>query len=194
MTRPLRSIRAATALSLFAVLAACQAQGPRISSQSAPGVDFATFTTFDFLDPVSTDSAGYHTLTTQQLKDATEREFLARGIRRATGKPDLLVNFAVTTRETISQGASPRIGVSYGGWSGGGMGMGVGVSTGGGVESATEGTLTIDLVGRETNRIVWTGSAVGRLPRDAASRSQAIIDAAVKAILERYPAPRQSTP
>jgi len=187
-------IRAAVTLSLLAVLAACQTQGPQVSSEAASGVDFATFSSFDFHDPLSTDRAGYHTLTTQHLKDAVERELLARGIRHVTTNPDLLVNFAVTTRETISQGTSPRFGVSYGGWSGGGMGMGVGVSTGGGVQTATEGTLTIDLVSRETNRIVWTGSVAGRLPRDAASRSQSIIDAAVKAILERYPAPHQATP
>lgn len=188
------STRAAIALSLLVGLAACQAQGPKITSEAASGVDFATFSTFAFHDPLSTDSAGYHTLTTQHLKDAAGRELLAHGIRHVTDNPDLLVNFAVTTRETISQGTSPRFGVSYGGWSGGGMGMGVGVSTGGGVQTATEGTLTIDLVSRETNRIVWTGSVAGRLPRDAASRSQSIIDAAVKAILDRYPAPHQATP
>jgi len=188
------SIRSAIVLSLLVGLAACQAQGPRVTSEAAAGVDLAGFSTFDFHDPLSTDSAGYHTLTTQHLKEATERELLAHGIRRVTGTPDLLVNFAVTTRETISQGTSPRIGVSYGGWSGGGMGMGVGVSTGGGVETATEGTLTIDLVSRETNRIVWTGSIAGRLPRDAASRSRSLIDTAVKAILDRYPAPHQAMP
>jgi len=194
MSLPSVSTRAAIALSWLVGLAACQAQGPRVTSEAAVGVDLAGFSTFDFLDPLSTDRAGYHTLTTQHLKDAAERELLAHGLRRATGNPDLLVNFAVTTRETISRGTSPRIGVSYGGWSGRGMGMGVGVSTGGGLETATEGTLSIDLVSRETNRIVWTGSIAGRLPRDAANRSRSLIDAAVKAILDRYPAPHQAMP
>lgn len=171
---------------ILLALAACASQAPRITSDAAAGVDLAQYRSFDFLDPLSTDRSGYSTLTTQQLKAAAVRELTARGLRETAVQPDLLVNFTVTTRETLASGGSPRVGVSYGGWSGG-HGMGIGVSTGGGARSVTEGTLTIDLVDRARNQLVWTGSASGRLPRDASSRSQSIIDSAVHSILERYP-------
>lgn len=183
-----RTARTALFACLLTVVAACQSQAPTIRSEAAPGVDFVAYKSFDFMTPLSTDQNGYSTLTTGHLKDAVKRELVLRGYTQTAEKPDILVNFSVSTRESVSSGSSPRVGVSYGGWSGGGHGMGIGMSTGGGVESHTEGTLTIDLVDRAANRLVWTGSAEGRLPRDAASRRQAIIDSAVRAIFAKYPA------
>lgn len=174
-------------VALLATLAACQTQAPQVRSDAASGVDFAAFRTFGFHDPLSTDKNGYSTLTTGHLKSAVEREMSLRGFKRVDEAPDVLVNFTVATRESISSGTSPRVGVSYGGWSGGGLGMGVGMSTGGGVDTYTEGTLTIDIVDRVKNQLVWTGSAVGRIPRDAANKQQALIDKVVQLIYEQYP-------
>lgn len=189
MSLSILTARAMRVAGVFA-LAACQSQAPTIRSDAAPGVDLAAFRTFDFLVPLSTDRNGYSTLTTAQLKEAVKREMLLHGFTQAAQSPDILVNFTVSTRESVSSGSSPRVGVSYGGWSGGGLGMGIGISTGGGARQHTVGTLTVDLVDRAANRLVWTGSAVGRLPQDAASRPQAIIDAAVQAIFAQYPARR----
>ena len=51
----------------------------------------------------------------------------------------------------------------------------------------TEGTLNIDLVDRQKNRLVWEGIAVGRIAKLKPEERAARIDATMAEIFARYP-------
>ena len=55
------------------------------------------------------------------------------------------------------------------------------------VSQYTEGTLNVDLVDRQKNRLVWEGIAVGRMARLKPDERAARIDATMAEIFARYP-------
>ncbi|MFW9777162.1 hypothetical protein, partial [Brucella melitensis] len=56
-----------------AVLAAC-ASGPDIRRDMSPAAQFGTYKTFGYFGELATDRAGYETVFTARLKDATRRQ------------------------------------------------------------------------------------------------------------------------
>lgn len=176
-------------------VAACQTAPPKVYTQSSPELDVAKYQTFGFLDKPATDQAGYRTLTTTQIESAVAREMELRGFRRTATNPDVLVNFNVETKDKVSGTTSkPSVNIGLGGWRGG---YGWGVSTGSGrndVRTETEGSLTIDLVDREKNSLVWSGTASGRLTEAARENPQPVIDGAVRDIFAKFPRPATSVP
>ena len=166
-----------------ALLAACET-APRVRAESAPGADVARYATFGFFEKLGTDQHGYTTIATTQLKAAVTRELEARGVH-LSANPDLLVNFYVQTKDKIeSYPGTLGFGYSHFGWRGVGWGMGYGMTD---VQSYTEGTLTIDLVDRQKNALVWQGVAIGRLAERAMRQSEVTINHAVAAVFEKYP-------
>lgn len=180
------SLRIVSAALIGVLLVACQTR-PEIRTQSAPELDVARYSTFGFLDNVGTDPHGYTTLTTRYLKEAVTREMQARGYTQAE-KPDLLINFNVATQDKVESRAGPHMGVGWGYWRRG-YAWGVGVSDDL-IRNYTEGSLTIDVVDRETNELIWTGTAVGRLTDAVRENPKPAIDEAVNLIFQRYPKPR----
>jgi hypothetical protein len=55
------------------------------------------------------------------------------------------------------------------------------------VHQYTEGTLNVDVVDVQRNRLVWEGVAVGTVGRSTPDKRGAQIDAAVAAIFAQYP-------
>ena len=182
--------RLLAAAALLTVLAACQTH-PQVRSQSAPNLDLTRYTTYGFMEKPSTDTAGYTTLTTRYLEEAVSREMASRGYTRSD-KPDLLVNFNVATKDKI-ESRGPSVGVGYGGGWGWRRGYAWGASYGGNdIQNYTEGSLTVDLVDRERNELVWSGTAVGRLTKKAQDKPQPAIEEAVDLIFDKYPRPEQT--
>ncbi len=180
--RPLRM----TILFTVVVMAGC-ASGPTIIANQAPGFSLANVRTFDFMDPLGTDRDGTRTLMSTFMMASTTRELEARGLTRDSNNPDLLVNFVVSTRETISSRPSAGTSVSfrgsrYGTW--GGYSMGVSTSTND-IVQRTEGSVAIDLVDRASNTLVWEGVARGRVTDRDRENLQPALDAAVTQILAR---------
>jgi hypothetical protein len=175
------------AAALLIVAAGCQTR-PEVRTQSAPNLDVGRYATYGFVDKPGTDTAGYTTLTTRYLREAVSREMQARGYTRSES-PDLLVNFNVATKDKI-ESRGPRVGVGYGGFGGWRHGYGWGVGVGSpDIHNFTEGTLTIDVVDRKSNELVWSGTAVGRLTKSALEKPQPAIDQAVDLIFAQYPKP-----
>jgi hypothetical protein len=166
-----------------ALLSACAAPGPTVRSDAAPGFVLAAYRSYGYVDPVTYDKAGYSSITSGHVRAAIARELERRGLRPGT-PADLLVNFDIRTADKLKQSVQPSLGVSYGSW--GGLGLGVGLGTGG-TRSVTEGTLTIDLVDRARNQMVWSGSVSGELSKTVVEQPQAAIDAAVRRTFERLP-------
>ena len=186
-----RRMRNAIALACTAlILGACQST-PKISSQTAPQANLAQYHTYGFMEKLSTETAGYTSITTQLMKDAVGRELAARGLTRSDN-PDLLVNFVSVGKDKVEGTSDPRVGVSYGhgGWGRGGFGMGVGVGSSD-IRSVREEKLTVDLVDRAQNVLVWSGSAVYRPTEKDRNDARKRIDDSVTRIFGRYPVAAQ---
>lgn len=170
-----------------AALAAC-ASGPDIRSDMNPSARFSEYATFAFFSPLATDKAGYESVLTGRLKDATRRAMEAKGYVYFEEAPDLLVNFYANiedVQEIRSYQTGPAVGFGYygyrygyyGGW--------------GGTEIQTvnykQGTLTIDLVDAKEKVLAWQGQAEGRVSKEARKNPGPAIDAAVAEIMSAVP-------
>lgn len=175
------SVLAITALA--ATLAAC-ATHPQVRTESAPELNILRYQSFGYVEHPDTDKRSYTTLTTRYLKDAINREMLARGYTLNNDHPDLLINFTVASKDRIE--SYPYAGgVGFGrfgrgfGWGGGWYGPDI--------RTVTDGSLTIDLVDPTHRELVWRGVAEGRLTKKALEQPQPAINAAVDAIFNKYP-------
>ncbi len=181
-----RQLRIAAVLASVIAAAGC-ASGPNIVTNAAPGFNLADYQTFSFLRPLSTDNGNVRTIISNELIDSTKRELEFTGLRHVESGGDLLVNFVVSTRETLqtrpSSGASIHHGRGrYGTW--GGYSMSMSTTE---VVQRTEGTLGIDIIDAQRRELVWEGAATGRVTDQTRQNRAANIDAAVTEILARFP-------
>lgn len=167
-------------------LAGCSS-GPRIITNSDPAADWMSYRTFGFFNPLGTDRGNVRSIMSNQLIQSTTREMEAAGYTRADSNPDLMINFVVTTRETLqtrpSTGASMHHGRGrYGTWSG----WSAGASTTE-VVQRTEGTLGVDIVDRARNQLVWEGAATQRVTNTTRENQAQVLDSAIADIFARFP-------
>jgi len=120
----LSAMRSAAVLASVALLAAC-ASTPNVITNAAPGFNIDAYRTFSFLDPLSTDNGNVRTILSNELIAPTRRELEWLGLRYVESGGDLLINFVVSTRETLQTRTTPGTGVSvyhgrgrYGTWGG----------------------------------------------------------------------------
>lgn len=175
-------------LFVAAFLVGC-ANGPRIITNSAPDFNPADYQTFDFLQPLSSDRGNVRSLISTHLIEATTRELELAGLRRADGRADLMINFFVSTRETISTRSTPSTGMSmhhgrgrYGTW--GGYSMTMSTTT---VEQRTEGTISVDVIDRARNQLVWEGAATGRVTDSVRQNIEQVTHDAIADIFAQFP-------
>lgn len=173
--------------SLVTILAAC-ASSPAIKSDYDHQADFSRYRTFGYMSPLGTDKAGYSTLLTERLKDATRGQMEMRGYVYDAANPDLLVNFngKLQQKTQVTEAPPPPMGPYYGyrsGFYGGWPGYGWGDT----VYQYTEGTLNIDLVDARRKQMVWEGVAVGEVQTPDTATSSQNIDKAVAGIFAKYP-------
>lgn len=181
-------LRMAAAMPAALALFAC-ASGPNVISNRAPDFDIANYESFGFMSPLSTDREGVRSLISTHLIDSTTRELESKGLRRSADNPHLIVNFVVSTRETLQTRPSSSVSVGVGGsrygtW--GGYGVGVGMTTNE-VTQRTEGSLAIHIIDASRNMLVWEGAVSGRVTDEVRQNPQPAIDKAVVDILSRFP-------
>jgi hypothetical protein len=171
---------------IAALMSAC-ASGPRVVTNSDPAVDWTQFRTFGFFQPLGTDMYAIRSITSNQLIESATREMEMAGFTLSESNPDLLINFVISTRETIqtrpSTSASMHHGRSrYRTWSGWSV---HGSTTE--VVQRTEGTLGVDIVDRARNQLIWEGAASQRVT-DSTRRNQAeVLDAAITRVFAEFP-------
>ncbi|MGH8316582.1 MAG: DUF4136 domain-containing protein [Steroidobacteraceae bacterium] len=176
-----------------ALVAAC-ATGPEVRTRMAAQVDLASFHTYAFVAKPGTDTGPYKSLTTQQLEKDVGGELQARGyVQAATGQtPDLLVNFVEGAHDRVE---SMAMGPPYGwGW-GWGWGRGPWGPWGWGgyyndVRTITTISLSIDLIDRADNSVVWSGTAYSDMTHRMLDHPAQSIDVAVQRIFVHFPIAR----
>jgi hypothetical protein len=174
------------ALVALITMAAC-ASGPRVISNSAPDFSVANYQTFGFMDPLSTDRGNVRTLMSIHLMGSVTRELEMAGLGYSDSNPDLLVNFIVSSRDTIQSRPSSSVGIHHGGgrygtW--GGYSMSMSTTE---IVQRTEGTIDVDVIDASTNRLVWEGAAAGRVTESSRENLRETVYEAISDIFARFP-------
>ena len=55
------------------------------------------------------------------------------------------------------------------------------------MQQYTEGTVTIDLVNNASNKLVWEGTAIGRITSEVDNNLQAVVRVVVTDVFKKYP-------
>lgn len=184
----MNSVKILAVAAATALLAAC-ATTPVVRTRMAPQVDLASFHTYAFLPKPGTDVGPYRSLTTQQLETDVGQELQSRGyVPAAAGEsPDLLVNFIVGAHDRV-EGTGPAWGPGWGRWGPwgpwgpGGWGPGYGD-----IETITTVSLSIDLINRADNSVVWSGTAYSDHTRQMLDHPAQSIDVATHQIFLQFP-------
>lgn len=179
-------VRSAIAGILVAMLAAC-ASGPRVYTDADPATDFSRYQSFAFMEGAGNAvEEDYKTLSGQRIEDAITRALQARGYHLDIHHPDFLVNFNLATEEKTRTSPPVYVGGHYGYRSGMYVGW-PGYVQPGSADRYTEGTLNIDFVDRQTNQMIWEGSAVDRVTSSMRDAPDATVRGAVASIFAKYP-------
>ncbi|MEE4147081.1 MAG: DUF4136 domain-containing protein [Halieaceae bacterium] len=183
-----RSLLFACSLLGLLLMTGC-ASSPTIRSNMDASVDFNSFRTFGFFDPLATDREGYQTLISQQLVASAERELVARGLQRTDDNPDLLINFSADLDQRLRIRQTP--GTPAGGFNRHRRGF---YSTWPSyqqidIRQYTKGTLGIDVVDAARRQLVWEGFALGRVTQQTMDNIEPVLDEAVVEIFSEFPLP-----
>ena len=176
------------AMAALAILLAGCASGPRITSEADAEADFGSYRTFGFYKPLALEKEGYATPTTDRIKAAARAQLESRGYTYSAEQPDLWVNLNAYMQEKTDVTSIPTVDYNYyysyrarsyfavPYW-----------RDRTNVRQYTEGTLNVDLVDRQKNRLVWEGIAVGRIAKLKPEERAARIDTTMTEIFARYP-------
>lgn len=187
----MNTIRVAAKAFLLAglvLLTAC-ATGPRISTEADPEADFSRYRSFGFYAPLAIEKEGYASAASERMKDAARAQMEARGYVYTSDKPDLWLNINAYTQQRTDVTSVPTIDYSYYySYRARGYYVVPYWRDRTDVYRYSEGTLNVDLVDVERNRLVWEGIAVGRVGRSKdVSERNARIDGAMADIFAQYP-------
>jgi hypothetical protein len=165
---------------LALMLAGCASSGPTISSNTAPGVKFKSFESYNFIQPLGTDRRDARTPMSSMLMNSMMREMAERGLRRSDDSPDLLVDFIVTTEERLDVRQTPNSNMMHRSHWNRGFSTWPSYSTT--VRQYTQGTILIDLIHLQSNALVAEGAAESRIRSNEFTQPQA--DELVRAIMK----------
>jgi len=167
---------------LVLMLAAC-VSGPTITTHASPDTDFSSFGTYNFMQPLSTDTPnGVRTPLSTMLINSMSREMASKGFEQSD-TPDLLVNFFANTEERLDVRTVPTS-TSFHAFRHGRYRAWTGYRTT--VREYTRGTLNIDLVDAANNMLAWEGVAQGRLREDVREITQEQIDEVVSQVVAEF--------
>ena len=187
MKKRIRKSRTGLLISIALILIAACASGPRIITNSAPDFSVSNYQTFGFMQPLSSDRGNVRSLTSTHLIEAATRELEMSGLRLSENNPDVLVNFVVSTRETIQSRPSSSVGMHhgrgrYGTW--GGYSMSMSTTE---IVQRTEGTIDVDIIDASRNQLVWEGAAAGRVTDSTHENLGETVNRAITDIFAQFP-------
>ncbi|NJN25176.1 MAG: DUF4136 domain-containing protein [Cyclobacteriaceae bacterium] len=171
-------------LLVLSMMYACSSS-TKVYSSRDKSVDFSKYKTFDFYE-IKEEHLKIKEVNRRRLAMAIELELGQKGIKKSVNEPDLLVNIYSLlnqTENTYSTNPS-RVGY-YGGVSPYGLGVGIVVSPESHTEYYTRGSVTIDLVDRQENKLVLEG--VANIDAGNDEDADRIINYSVKKIFSEIP-------
>lgn len=170
----------------------------RVTTDFDPDVDFTRYQSFAWLDPPmretpktetkqGADPLLVNTLVDQRVRSAVESALILRGYRRVDDpkQADFQLRYSFYTQEVL-QDDPVYISGGYG-W-GRYPYYGTGIVYGGGTSSYQRGTLILDVISPETQRITWRGWAPSKT-KDGYIDEERIVRT-VDAIVEEFPPTR----
>lgn len=168
------------------LIAAC-ATSPRIVVNSDPSAEWATYRTFGFFPQLGTDRGQVRSIISNQLIESTRREMEAAGFIFTENNPDLLIDFVISTQETLETRPGTSVGFHhsrgrYNTWNGWNYSMSTSE-----IVQRTDGTLAVDIVDRTRNQLVWSGAASQRVTRKTQNNLNEVLDSAVIDIFLQFP-------
>ena len=151
-----------------------------IKTDYEPAVDFSRFKTYDWIPGVRTPGNLQEVIGAGRVgpfvEAAVEKELARRGYekeKRPGEKPDFFVSYRAQAKEITE----PNV-ITYS------CGEAI-CSHGVEMQRYREGTLVLDIIEPESNRVVWRGTAVGVIG-DPEKRKEAIEDAVAR-LLRNFP-------
>jgi hypothetical protein len=176
------------------LLFVCGCSHLRIGTDYDTELDFSKFRSFTWLEPPVTnepsespvedliDPFEKNSLLDKRVRQAVERDLLARGYRRAPdGRSEFQLKYHVILKDRMKLRSYPYAHYGYYGYPYGYGGTLGGVSS----YNYQEGTLIIDVIDANTHQLAWRGWAVGANREGYYTDEK--VEAAVKAVLERFP-------
>jgi hypothetical protein len=152
-----------------------------LETEADEDFQLSRYTTFDFFQlEASGDTAENFSRNVSLLRQSITRELESKGLERTSVSPDLLVNIGIVveekvqTRETTIREAPIYIGQRRYHWQSEEVEVG----------RYREGTVTVDLVDRAENKMVWEGVVEGVIPQKQ-EKLQERINEGVEALFEK---------
>jgi hypothetical protein len=145
------------------LLNAC-ATTPRVFTNEAPNAQFDRYRTYAYAEKLGTDNnADVRSLLSQYLIIEVSRQLDSRGYQQVETDADVIVDFALVTKEKLRSTPSTSLGGFYG--YGPYPGYGYYGNYGGGqnITQYTEGTLSVAVVDRRTMSVAWEGINISRI-------------------------------
>ena len=142
-------------------------------------VDFSTYTTYAWMPNAGTPAPEFDEV---RIRRAVETQLEASGLSQAAGDPTLWVVTHASVGQALQISSTNTGYVGYGrrGW-GGGWG-----ATTVNVREVPVGTLVVDLVDNESDKLVWRGIASGTIPAKA-EKSEKKINKAARKLFKKFP-------
>lgn len=167
-------IRPVLVLAALALMTGCTSI--KTQSSSDPDADIAAYETYNI---VSKSTLPPHL--SRPIEQALRENLSAAGLR-ISENPDLLVNFYTMVHDElqVTESSVPTLVTVRRGYA-------VWNTYEVDARQITEGTLLVDIVDRNTQRLVWEGSAHGVVSRGNASRNKKKIAQAVTKMFAEYP-------
>ena len=169
-------MRLIMALMLGLALPAQAIAGPRISTDTAPGVNFSAYKTYAWVDtPIP---PGLNPIIIQRIRNGIEAGLAQKGYVR--GEPgDLSLIMTIGTRDKVDVqswgGWGPGWGLGFGGWGGGHVS----------VYEYTQGQLSLDVFDTRSRQAVWHGQATDTVNTEKPKPEK--IDKAVMKLMAQFP-------
>lgn len=182
----MKAVIAHTAWILCALLLGCAPARTRVYADYNPETvsELQSYRTYDLLPPPEDDFRA-DDITEERILHSVESTLTKKSFQKTSVTPDFLVGYFVTTQAKITGSSGSSYGIGFGG---GGTAIGFGFGGSGG-RVYEEGTLVIDIVDRQSQKLVWRGTitAPSKPGTDDPEKRAEGIRRAVERILERFP-------
>ncbi|WPU96581.1 DUF4136 domain-containing protein [Mucilaginibacter sabulilitoris] len=194
-----RAIYTGLVVMLVSALSACSSYNYYTAARNK--TDLSSYRTFAWLPPETSNRAGgvvKKEIADERVKETAISALQKKGLRLQENNPDLLVSYSTVTGRGMKTEFYPAYygGFGWGGWGWGwgyrpfwggyygGWGYPYGGFGGGGYARVPykEGTIIIDIIDRNTRKLVWRGFGVGELhnPKRTLDELPKVVDGVLK--------------